>query len=197
MKTKAAEFLSLVRNKGLAHSARRFTETVLKSAEEYPVPHLQEEEELVMSKLEIEKQLGKACMSYSYPGGQLSSALMDLVRHVGFTSARTSSFGFNDICDVRHYSLRTQVWDRWVTAGTAAEWVNRAIDENLWLIEVFHAIDLDDYMYSCSESALKEHLAFIQSKKGEIENLTTWDAIEQINRRHSFRSQSHSAYEAT
>ena len=183
MKKRATHFLSLVRNMGLTHSARLLTETLLKSTDEYPVPHLREEEELVKSKVEIEKEMGRACTSYSYPGGQLNSTLIDLVKKVGYTSARTSRLGFNHYHKVEPYSLRTQAWDRWVTARTAAKWVDRAIKNKLWLIEVFHAIDLEGYMYSCSESALNEHLSYILSKKGEIENLTMSEAIGRINQK--------------
>jgi peptidoglycan/xylan/chitin deacetylase (PgdA/CDA1 family) len=183
MTAKAAQLLRLVRNRGLVQSAQRFTDTVLRSTDEYPVPHLPEEEELGRSKLEIEKELGRQCNSYSYPGGQMTSTLMSLVKDTGYTSARTSRIGFNSTELPERYALRTQVWDRWVTPRIAEKWVDRAIDNNLWLIEVFHAIDLPEYLYSCSESALNGHLSYIRSKNGEIDNLTVCEAIEKIHQR--------------
>src|SRR5438477_3038778 len=75
MMTKAGQLVRLARHKGLVYSARQLTNTILRSEEEYPVEHLSEQDELAVSKLEIEKQLERRCESYSYPGGQLTSGL--------------------------------------------------------------------------------------------------------------------------
>jgi len=181
--TKAGRLVRLARHKGLLHSARQLANTILQPEEEYPVEHLSEQDELAVSKLEIEKQLGRPCNSYSYPGGQLTSALKDLVRDTGYSSARTTILGFNNLHRIHPYTIQTQVWDRKTTAKTADRWVNRAIRERLWLVEVFHAIDFPGYLYSCSESALKEHLSYIHSKKDEIQNLTVTEAIGQIHQK--------------
>jgi len=181
--TKAGRLVRLARHKGLLHSARQLANTILQSEEEYPVEHLSERDELAVSKLEIEKQLGRPCNSYSYPGGQLTSALKDLVRDTGYSSARTTILGFNNLDRIHPYTIRTQVWDRKTTAKTADRWVNHAIRERLWLVEVFHAIDFPGYLYSCSESALKEHLSYIHSRKDEIQNLTVTDAIGRIHQK--------------
>ena len=181
--TKAGRLVRLARHKGLLHSARQLANTILQPEEEYPAEHLSEQDELAVSKLEIEKQLGRPCNSYSYPGGQLTSALKDLVRDTGYSSARTTILGFNNFHRINPYTIQTQVWDRKTTAKTADRWVNRAIRERLWLVEVFHAIDFPGYLYSCSESALKEHLSYIHSKKDEIQNLTVTEAIGQIHQK--------------
>ncbi len=181
MMTKAGQLVRLARHKGLVYSARQLTNTILRSEEEYPVEHLREQDELAVSKLEIEKQLGRPCESYSYPGGQLTSALKNLVRDTGYTSARTTILGFNNFDRIEPYTIRTQMWDRNTTAKTADRWVNHAIREGLWLVEVFHAIDSPGYLYSCSESALKEHLSYVHSKKGEIQNLTVSEAIRYVH----------------
>jgi len=181
MVTKAGQLVRLARHKGLLHSARQLTNTILRPVEEYPVDHLTEQDELRVSKLEIEKQLGRSCDSYSYPGGRSTSELKNLVRDTGYSSARTTILGFNNFDRIQPYTIRTQVWDRKTTAKTANRWLNHAIREKLWLVEVFHAIDFPAYLYSCSESALKEHLSYINLKKGEIQNLTATEAIQQID----------------
>jgi hypothetical protein len=135
-----------------------------------------------MSKLVIEKELGGHCDSYSYPGGEPSSPLMKLVRDTGYKSARTTRPGFNHFHHLEPFALRCQVWDQWTTARIADKWVDRAIEQKLWLIEVLHAMNLPHYPYSCSESELNEHLSYIRSKQGEIENLTVSETIEQIRR---------------
>jgi len=183
MITKAGRLVRLARHKGLLHSARQLANTILQPEEEYPVEHLSEQDELAVSKLEIEKQLGRPCNSYSYPGGQLTSALKDLVRDTGYSSARTTILGFNNFDRIHPYTIRTQVWDRKTTAKTADRWVNHAIRKRLWLVEVFHAIDFPGYLYSCSESALKQHLSYIHSKKDEIQNLTVTEAIGRIHQK--------------
>jgi len=179
LRTKAVQLFRLVRSKGLARSVR-LTRALLGLAEEYPGTHLRPEEEVAMSKGVIEKELGRPCKSYSYPGGEPTPELMNLARDTGYTSARTIRPGFNHSRHFEPYRLRCQVWDAWTTARIADKWVDKAINQNLWLIEVFHATNLRHYPYSCSESALKEHLSHIRSKQGEIDNLTVSETIEQI-----------------
>jgi len=177
--TKAAQLVRLVRSKGLVRSAR-LTCALLRLAEEYPGTHLQPDEEVAMSKLEIEKQLARPCKSYSYPGGEPTSAVMNIARDRGYTSARTIRPGFNDMHHLEPYALRSQAWDKWTSARVANKWVDKAIRHNLWLIEVFHAINLPCYPYSCSESSLTEHLSYIRSRRGEIDNLTVSENVERI-----------------
>jgi len=179
LRTKATQLFRLARSKGLVRSAR-LTHALLGLPEEYPGKHLQQIEEVAMSKLAIEKELGKPCKSYSYPGGEPTSELMNLVRDTCYTSARTIRPGFNYFHHFEPYALRCQVWDEWTTARIADKWVDKAVSKNLWLIEVFHAMNLPHYPYSCSESALKEHLSHVRSKQREIENLTVSETIERI-----------------
>ena len=54
--------------------------------------------------------------------------------------------------EMENHSVRTQVWDEWTTARIANKWVDTAINQKLWLIEVFHAMNLQHYPCSCSES---------------------------------------------
>jgi peptidoglycan/xylan/chitin deacetylase (PgdA/CDA1 family) len=185
--TKAAQLIRLVRNKGLVRSAR-LAHGLLGLAEEYPEKHLQQDEEVAMSKMVIEREMGRPCKSYSYPGGEPTSTLMSLARDTGYTSARTTRPGFNYFHHFEPYALRCQVWDEWTTARIANKWVDKAIDQNLWLIEVFHAMNLPGYPYSCSESALKEHLSHVRSKQGKIVNLTVSETIEQMQRNLSTES---------
>jgi len=185
--TKAAQLLRLVRSKGLVRSAK-LTHGLLRLAQEYPREHLQQDMEVGMSKLEIERELGRPCKSYSYPGGEPTSTVMNFAKEAGYTSARTIRPGFNNFHHLEPYALRCQAWDEWTTARIADKWVDKAISQNWWLIEVFHAMNLPRYPYSCSESALKEHLSHIRSKHGEIENLTVNETIEQTQRNISSES---------
>ncbi|OLD03488.1 MAG: hypothetical protein AUJ07_06305 [Crenarchaeota archaeon 13_1_40CM_3_53_5] len=178
--TKAAQLFRLVRSKGLVRSVK-LTRSLLGLPEEYPGTHLQPDEEVALSKLEIEKELDRPCKSYSYPGGEPSSAVMNIARDRGYTSARTIRPGLNDSHHFEPYALRSQVWDQWTNARVANKWVDKAIRDNLWLIEVFHAINLPRYPYSCSESSLKEHLSYIRSRRGEIDNLTVSETVERIH----------------
>jgi len=177
--TKATQLFRLVRSKGLVRSVR-LTRALLKLAEEYPGNHLPPEEEVAMSKLEIEKELVRPCKSFSYPGGEPTCAFMKAARDTGYTSARTTRPGLNDSHHFEPYALRSQVWDQWTSARVANKWVDNAIQHNLWLIEVFHAINLPLYPYSCSEASLKEHLLYIRSRRGEISNLTISETMERI-----------------
>src|SRR5438552_14089625 len=151
--TKATQLLRLVRSKGLVRSTR-LTRTLLGLTEEYPVKHLGQGEEVAMSKLVIEKELGRPCKSYSYPGGEPTPELMNFARDTGYTSARTIRHGFNYFHHFETYVLRCHVLDVWTTASIADKCVKKAIDQNLWLIEVLHAMNPHHYPYHSFHSAI-------------------------------------------
>jgi len=53
------------------------------------------EEEIVMSKKEVEELVGKECKHFSYPNGDYSRREIDIIKNAGYSSARTVDFGWN------------------------------------------------------------------------------------------------------
>ncbi len=174
---RARRFLRLLEKDGILRTAKRVSDAVLTSTQEYGVKHFEQRDEIELSKLRIEEEIGNTCWSYSYPGGEFTPMLKNLVRAAGYASARTTLSGYNHFAALDPYALETKVWDRGVTAKMANGWVDRAIECKLWLVEVFHAVEAHDYVYSASRRALAEHLAYVASKSHEIDNLTIHEAM--------------------
>ncbi len=169
---KTSRLLRQMKNDGITRSTIRAAYTLKATKDEYNVSHLSQENEIKLSKTKIERELGIACNSYSYPGGGYTETLKSLVKSSGYSSARTGLSGFNLPGGLDQYALKVQTWDQTVSIDLANSWVDRALKDNLWLIEVFHTMDLENYMYSCSHDMLEQHLRYIHSHQKEIGNMT-------------------------
>lgn len=53
-------------------------------------------EEIILSKQQIEEQLGQACSHFAYPYGLFSEQTPEIVKNVGFTLACSTRSGFNN-----------------------------------------------------------------------------------------------------
>ena len=173
---KASRFMHQLEADGVRNTLRR-TRYSLGKNEEYDIAHLDFKEELVQSRAAIENNVGRPCRSFSYPGGASTKRTRATVQETGYASARTTYAGLNQWGRLRPYALLAQSWDSLTTAEQANGWVDRAIHGAGWLIEVFHAIDLDGYPYSCSRGQLSDHLKYLKSRTGEIETLTIGDVL--------------------
>jgi peptidoglycan/xylan/chitin deacetylase (PgdA/CDA1 family) len=164
-------FLQLARNEGIHKAMAQMMLTSSNRDDLYDVKHLTEEDEIGLSRIEIEDKTKKECKSYGYPGGSHTKTLACLAREHGYTMARTTYSGYNSLSQLNRYSLMAISWDSSTKAREANSWLDRAIRKNLWLIEVFHAIDLLDYAYSCSRGELTKHLDYVAERSHEIENV--------------------------
>lgn len=175
--SKLHRFGNLLWNNGISRSVPRAINAIKSRDEEYDVEHLSQEDEIHNSKLKIEKEIRTECKSYSYPGGGCTSELKQLISKSGYSSARTGYTGFNKFNSLDHFALLVQSWDKSVDSKLANSWVDKAIIDNLWLIEVFHTIDKLDYYYNASSSELNSHLEYVLSRSREIENLNVSEVV--------------------
>ncbi|MDE0015113.1 MAG: polysaccharide deacetylase family protein, partial [Candidatus Poribacteria bacterium] len=73
------------------------------------LPHCTETEcrqEIMGSKVDLEKLLGVECSHFSYPNGDYTEREIKMVKAGGFRSARTTVIGRNTL-DTAHYQLKT------------------------------------------------------------------------------------------
>lgn len=87
--------------------------------------------------------------SFAYPDGSFDKRHEELVKHAGYTSARGTLRGYNHPESLNRYGLRAMVWYEFTTAETANMWVDKALKNGAWLIEVIHLI------VPCSRRQLK------------------------------------------
>lgn len=174
---KVGRLFNLMRNDGLRRSTRHLFYSFTSRPEGGSPVHHNHEDEIRLSKLKIENELSSQCVSYSYPGGGYNSRLKDMVRSAGYRSARTGYAGYNVWQEIDLYALRVKTWDNATTSAEAKAWVDAAIERRLWLIEVFHTIGAGEYLYTCHDKELMEHLAYIRERTREIEVLTAREVV--------------------
>lgn len=108
--------------------------------------------------------------SFVYPYGEYDKKVRELVKK-HYLSARSTNRGLNDLSETNLYELKICMWNKWTSLTEANKWVDKAIREKKWLIEVFHLVSDEnktDYEYFTSVINLKNHLKYIASKKIRI-----------------------------
>lgn len=105
--------------------------------------------------------------SFVYPYGLYDNEIKEIVKNY-YSSARGTDWGLNNINSYDAYALKIFIWDKWTRIETANKWVENAIKEKAWLIEVFHLIAEDNganYEYFTTISDFQTHLEFIKNRK--------------------------------
>lgn len=167
---KGLRLLDLIRNEGMRKSARHLSYNLRQHSMLDGVVHRSASEEIELSKERIARELWN-CDSYSYPGGACTFAMQNQVRAAGYSSARTGYSGYNSWLQLNRFALRAKTWDNVTTSQEANAWVDSAIENQSWLIEVFHTFGETKYLYSCSRRNLEEHLTYLKQRNKEIEVL--------------------------
>lgn len=111
-------------------------------------------------------QKGFKISSFVYPNGCYDHKLKLLVQKY-YSSARSTDAGFNHLSFLNLYALKSFLWDRWTKIATANQWVDKAIKQKLWLIEIFHLVSKtnpSNYKYFTSTKDFEEHLKYIKIK---------------------------------
>jgi peptidoglycan/xylan/chitin deacetylase (PgdA/CDA1 family) len=132
------------------------------------VEHLSFKEELHLSRERIQERTGTSCKTYVYPGGNYDDRYKQMVMKAGYTSARSGHIGYNSARNIDIFALKVQVWDSKVNKETAKRWVNEALSHNHWLIEVIHAVNYPDYIYSANPQDLRSHLEYVADKRNDL-----------------------------
>ena len=177
MLERARRYSHVVRNDSPFQTVGRLRHAAGRHPKPIEVDHLTDEEEVRNSKEWIEERIQRPCESFAYPGGGFSKHFKQLTMSAGYNSARTAYPGYNVIGKTDQYRLEAQVWDWTVSAAIANSWVDKAIRSNSWLIELFHAVDLEGYPWSCSGTDLADHLDYLSSRERELEVLCISEAV--------------------
>ena len=147
--------------------------------------------QIVDSDKYYEKNFGEEQIVFIFPGNAICSQGYTILQDNGFWASRSDTRGFNSLSpedgnqEGQWYQLcMFGIKDDGVDTEVRNGWIDQAITENLWVIEMWHEVLAeDDGMFqtiTIGESA--EHLYYLSQKvdSGEVWNPTFTDAVKYI-----------------
>ena len=120
----------------------------------------------------------QAGLTMSYPWGFYNKSLEQLVKQT-YLAARTTYPGYNSTVNMDLYALRTKNFDSVTQATTANEWVDYAVLNHLWLVEMLHGIEKVGYS-PIDTPILIKHLVYIKQHDEDIWCSTVSDVAKYI-----------------
>jgi hypothetical protein len=141
------------------------------------------ENEALLSKKKIEETLKTECLSFVYPTGAYTKRAKEKLFSLGYSSARSSDIGFNNVNKIDFYALKVQTWNKSTKAEDANKWIDIAKKNGYWLIECIHLIGKEenscDYQYFTNAKEFEKHLyymmnnnnCFLNSQKNIIKHI--------------------------
>lgn len=124
-------------------------------------------EELLNSRSFLQKYFGiNSGLTMSYPWGIYNSSVKQIAKSI-YLAARSTDIGFNSLYTLDRYALKMQNFHKRVGAYKANMWVDHAIQNQLWLIEMIHGINNTGYS-PIDSKALIEHLDYIKEVEDKI-----------------------------
>src|SRR5450759_1666208 len=101
--------------------------------------------ELLNSKLFLQKYFGvNSGLTMAYPWGIYNSSVKQIAKNY-YLAARSTDVGYNSFYSLDRYALKMQNFDKRTEVYQANQWVDYAIKNKLWLIEMIHGIDNAGY----------------------------------------------------
>lgn len=152
----------------ISHSSSHFA-----MKEDVNEPDEKYEEEIIGSKKWLEENIGRPVISFVCPENECNEKGYEFIKKAGYYSVRRGTPGENEISPEDGTEPR-----QWLNLGkrgigdvqTTAErnaWVDEAINNHSWLIEMWHDISPngDLHFQPISTQMAKEHLSYIASMR--------------------------------
>jgi hypothetical protein len=136
--------------------------------------------ELENSQSFLQNLFGKnAGLTMSYPWGEYNKQVLQLAKK-SFLAARTTDPGYNSLNILQRYTLKTKSFEQQTSLETANSWIDFAIQNDLWLIEMIHGIDGIGFSPIDSKK-FSEHLDYLNKVKENIWCTTVSNVIKYID----------------
>lgn len=143
------------------------------------IGNVEASKELVISSSCLKDCYGtQAGLTMSYPWGIYNKNLEQLVKKT-YLAARSTYPGYNSLVNMDLYALHTKNFDSGTQAKTAKEWVDYAIQNNLWLVEMLHGIEKIGYS-PIDTTVLHTHLNYIKQVDKDIWCSTVSDVAKYV-----------------
>ncbi|MCX6254232.1 MAG: polysaccharide deacetylase family protein [Bacteroidia bacterium] len=105
------------------------------------IGNIEAEKELFDSKIFLQKEFGiNSGLTMSYPWGIYNSSIKQLAK-TNYLAARSANIGYNSLHALDRYALYMQNFDNQIEVSKANNWIDFAIKNQLWLIEMIHGCD--------------------------------------------------------
>ncbi len=123
--------------------------------------------ELLNSQAFLNEHFGvNSGLTLSYPWGNYNSSVKKLAKEI-YIAARSTRVGYNSIYSLDRYALRMQCFDKKTGLGNANSWVDYAIRNKKWLIEMIHGIDGIGFS-PVDHQVLTDHLDYIKKLEDKL-----------------------------
>jgi peptidoglycan/xylan/chitin deacetylase (PgdA/CDA1 family) len=123
--------------------------------------------ELLDSHSFLQRNFGmNAGLTMSYPWGIYNSSIKQIVKGM-YLAARSTDVGYNSFDKFDRYALKMQSFDKRTGTYRANPWIDFAIKNHLWLVEMIHGINNTGYS-PVDSRVLTEHLDYIAKAKDKI-----------------------------
>lgn len=124
-------------------------------------------DELLNSKLYLKKYFGvNAGLTMSYPWGMYNDYVQQIVKSL-YLAARSTDPGYNSVNTPDKFALKVQNFDSRTNSGVANSWIDFAVQNRLWLVEMIHGINKTGYS-PVDSGTLGEHLDYIKKSEDEV-----------------------------
>jgi peptidoglycan/xylan/chitin deacetylase (PgdA/CDA1 family) len=107
-------------------------------------------------------ELGFHRTSFAYPYGKCDDQVIAAVKDSGFLGARSTILGYNDF-STNPFQLKCQAVKVDTLLSDVHDWIDHAVQNNLWLILMFHQIDHDGKEWSCRPGMLEQIVTYIEA----------------------------------
>lgn len=137
-------------------------------------------EELLNSQSFLKRTFGiNSGLTMSYPWGIYNNTVKQLAKTI-YLAARSTDVGYNSLSSLDRYAIKMQNFDNRKSAGMANIWVDYAIRNHLWLVEMIHGLKHIGYS-PLDSSTFTDHLDYIKTFENKIWCSTVSNVIKYID----------------
>lgn len=136
-------------------------------------------EEIYGSRYQLEKLLERRVLTFAYPWGEFDQNIKSTVSKF-YIASRSANLGYNWLDRIDYYGLKVQAFNQGVESRTADKWVDFAIKNRCWLVEMIHGLEGDGYL-PLDSADFVSHLGYINEKKDDLWVATVSDVIKYVS----------------
>lgn len=136
-------------------------------------------EEIYGSRYQLEKLLDRSVLTFAYPWGEFNQNIKSTVAKF-YIASRSANLGYNWLDRIDYYGLKVQAFNQGVESCTADKWVDFAIKNRCWLVEMIHGLEGDGYL-PLDSADFVSHLEYINEKKDDLWVATVSDVIKYVS----------------
>jgi peptidoglycan/xylan/chitin deacetylase (PgdA/CDA1 family) len=140
------------------------------------VPYTDAQKEIIESKSFLQQNFGlNSGLTIAYPWGDYNNSVKEIASD-NYLAARAADIGYNSMVYLNKYALKVQGFDQNTDVSNADKWIDFAIKNHVWLVEMLHGVDNSGYSPVDSQT-LSRHFFYIKQNEDLIWCSTVSDVI--------------------